>query len=253
MTQELRRFSPTDLGKLVNKILVENFPDIFNTEFTAEMEDELDKIEEGEADWVEVLNDFYTPFQEDLKRVESITKDIKKQTVEQTDEICDKCGSPMVIKYGRNGRFLACSAYPKCKNTKPLNGEVEKTDRKCPNCGAPMEIRRGRFGRFLACSRYPECKTTESVTTGVKCPEKDCTGEIVERTTRKNRVFFSCSRYPKCKFSSWSKPVAVACEACGNGYMVEKSTQAKGNYLYCPHCKHHQTEKDPEPVGAALK
>jgi DNA topoisomerase-1 len=238
---------------LVNKILVENFPDIFNTEFTAEMENELDKIEEGESDWVEVLKDFYEPFAEDLKKVDAITKEIKKQTVEQTDEICDKCGSPMVIKYGRNGRFLACSGYPKCKNTKPLNGEVEKTDRMCPKCGSPMEVRRGRFGRFLACSRYPECKTTESVSTNVKCPEKDCGGEILERTSKRGRIFFSCSRYPNCKFSSWSKPVSTPCPSCGHAFMVEKSSQAKGQYLYCPGCKHHQSEKEPEVEETATR
>jgi DNA topoisomerase-1 len=253
VNQEQKRFSPTDLGKLVNKILVENFPDIFNTEFTAEMEDELDKIEEGNADWIEVLKDFYEPFAEDLKKVDAITKEIKKQTVEQTDEICDKCGKPMVIKYGRNGRFLACSGYPECKNTKPLNGEVEKTDKKCPKCGSPMEIRRGRFGRFLACSRYPECKTTESVSTNVKCPEKDCGGEILERTSKRGRIFYSCSHYPKCKFSSWSKPVSTPCPACGHPYMVEKSSQAKGQYLYCPNCKHSQSEKEPETAEASIR
>ncbi len=246
VNQEQKRFKPTDLGKLVNKILVENFPDIFNTEFTAEMEEELDKIEEGDADWIEVLKDFYEPFAEDLKKVEAITKDIKKQTVEQTDEICDKCGRPLVIKYGRNGRFLACSGYPECKNTKPLNGEVEKTDKKCPNCGAPMEIRRGRFGRFLACSRYPECKTAESISTDVKCPEKNCDGEILERTSKRGRVFYSCSRYPKCKFVSWYRPVNVSCPACGHYYMLEKSSRAKGQYLYCPSCKHSQSEKESE-------
>jgi DNA topoisomerase-1 len=241
---EQRRFQPTDLGKMVSKILVENFEDIFNTDFTAEMEEELDRIEEGSENWVEVLSEFYSAFSEDLKRVEANSKDIKKQTIEETDEICDKCGSPMVIKYGRNGRFLACSAYPECKNTKPLENEVEKTDKKCPNCGAPMEIRRGRFGRFLACTNYPECKTTMSISTGVKCPEKGCTGEIMERTSKKGRVFYSCSRYPKCKFSMWTKPVNKACPECNNYYMVEKHSQAKGNYLFCPACKYTIVEEE---------
>ena len=248
ITLEKRRFQPTDLGKVVNKILVENFADIFNTDFTAEMESELDRIEDGSENWVSVLNEFYTPFKEDLDRVEANTKKIKKQTIEKTDEICDKCGSPMVIKYGRNGRFLACSAYPDCKNTKPLGNEVEKIDKKCPNCGSPMEIRQGRFGRFVACSRYPECKTTASVSTGVKCPEENCTGEILERKSRKGRVFYSCSRYPECNFSLWSKPVNHPCPACGYKFMVEKSTQAKGDHLYCPNCKHRAVESEPEKV-----
>ncbi|MCP4581560.1 MAG: type I DNA topoisomerase [candidate division Zixibacteria bacterium] len=246
ITLEKRRFQPTDLGKVVNKILVENFADIFNTAFTAEMENELDRIEEGSEEWVNVLNEFYSPFEEDLKRVEANTKKIKKQTMEKTDEVCDKCGSAMVIKFGRNGRFLACSAYPDCKNTKPLGDEVEKIDKKCPNCGSPMEIRQGRFGRFVACSKYPDCKTTESVSTGVKCPEDGCTGEILERTSRKGKIFFSCSRYPDCKFSLWSKPVNHPCPACGKSFMVEKSTQAKGDHLYCQSCKHRVVEAELE-------
>lgn len=244
-----RRFKPTDLGKMVNKILVENFADIFNIDFTAEMEGELDRIEDGTENWVEVLSEFYAPFSDDLKRVEANTKNIKKQTIEKTDEICDKCGSPMVIKYGRNGRFFACSAYPDCKNTKPLEAEVEKTDKVCPNCGSPMEIRRGRFGRFMACANYPSCKTTMSISTGVKCPEKGCSGEILERTSRKGKVFFSCSRYPDCTFSLWSKPVNHACPSCGNSYLLEKHTQAKGDYLYCPICKHKVQEQELEAVS----
>lgn len=243
-----RRFKPTDLGKAVNKILVENFPDIFNVDFTAEMESELDSIEEGEADWVDVLKAFYETFEEDVKRVAGKTGDIKKNMVEKTNEICDKCGAPMVIKFGRNGRFLACSNYPECKNTRPLENEIEKTDKICPNCGSPMVIKRGRFGRFIACVRYPECKTTASVSTHVKCPEKGCDGEIVERSSRRGKLFYSCSNYPKCKFSSWNKPVPTACPQCGNSYMVEKTSAATGPFLVCPVCKHRLSEKEAEPV-----
>jgi DNA topoisomerase-1 len=143
----------------------------------------------------------------------------------------------MVIKFGRNGRFLACSAYPDCKNTKPLEGEVEKIDRKCPACGAPMEVRHGRFGRFIACSKYPECKTTLKLTTGVKCPREGCDGELVERNSKRGK-FYSCSKYPDCKYSVSSKPVAQPCPACGFAFMVEKSTQTHGDHLYCTNCKH---------------
>lgn len=243
-----KRFKPTDLGKIVTKILVENFEDIFNTDFTAKMEEELDRIEDGNEDWVKVLKEFFDPFSSNLKRVEANSKDIKKQTIEETDEICDKCGSTMVIKFGRNGRFLACSAYPDCKNTRPLDNEVEKTDKICPNCGSPMEIRIGRFGRFMACSKYPECKTTQSIPSGVNCPEDGCDGEILERSSRKGKIFFSCSRYPDCKFSLWSKPVNKECPSCGNKYMVEKNTQAKGDHLYCPVCKHRLFEEETEKV-----
>lgn len=246
--QTERRFKPTDLGRAVNKILIEHFPDIFNVDFTAEMESELDSIEEGKANWVEVLRSFYETFEEDVKKVSGKIGDIKKKMMEKTSEVCDKCGSPMVIKYGRNGRFLACSKYPECRNTRPLDNEVEKTDKTCPNCGSPMVIRRGRFGRFIACSKYPDCKTTTSVSTGVKCPEKGCDGEIVERSSRKGRLFYSCSRYPKCKFSSWAKPIPSACPACGNSYIVERTT-ARGSYLSCPACKNRLNEPEKEPVA----
>ncbi len=246
--QSERRFMPTDLGRAVNKILIEHFPDIFNVDFTAEMESELDSIEEGKAEWVEVLKSFYETFEEDVKKVAGKISDIKKNMMEKTNEVCDKCGSPMVIKYGRNGRFLACSKYPECKNTRPLENDVEKTDKICPNCGSPMVIRRGRFGRFIACIKYPECKTTASVSTGVKCPEKNCDGEIVERSSRKGRLFYSCSRYPKCKFSSWAKPIPKTCPACGNSYLVERTT-ARGSYISCPVCKNRVSEPEKETVA----
>jgi DNA topoisomerase-1 len=191
--EDKRRFMPTDLGKMVNKILIANFPDIFSEEFTAKMEGELDKIEEGEYTWVETLNEFYGPFKTDLDKAMAKKDKIRKQTEEKTDEKCDKCGKPMVVKIGRNGKFLACSGYPDCKNTKSLENDIEEIDEKCPNCGAPMQIRRGRFGRYIACSRYPECKTTKSIPTGVKCPEPGCGGDLVEKTSRKGKVFFVVS------------------------------------------------------------
>ena len=153
----------------------------------------------------------------------------------------------MVIKFGRNGRFLACSAYPDCKNTRPLEGEVEKIDKKCPKCGSPMEIKQGRFGRFIACSNYPECKTTESVSTGVKCPKGGCSGELVERSSRRGK-FYACSRYPDCKYSVSSKPVSKPCPACGYNFMVEKSTKIKGDHLYCTNCKHRVVLEEAEVV-----
>jgi DNA topoisomerase-1 len=251
INQDNRRFIPTDLGKMVNKILIANFPDIFSEEFTARMEGELDKVEEGSYTWVETLNDFYGPFKADLDKAVKHKAKIKKQTEEKTDEICEKCGSPMVIKIGRNGRFLACSAYPECKNTKSLENEIETIDEKCPNCGAPMQIRRGRFGRFIACSNYPECKTTKSISTGVKCPEPGCGGDIVEKTSRKGKVFFSCSNYPKCEHSSWYRPVNRKCDSCGYPYMVERTSKAKGDFLACPKCRAVVHIESAEPVITA--
>ena len=158
----------------------------------------------------------------------------------------------MIIKIGKNGRFMACSGYPKCKNTKSLENEIEPSDQKCPNCGSPMNIRRGRFGRYIACSRYPECKTTLSIPTGVKCPEPGCGGDIVERTSRKGKVFFSCSNYPKCEHSSWYRPVNRKCDSCGYPYLVEKSSKAKGEYLACPKCKAAISVATPEATEAIV-
>ena len=249
VSSDKRRFAPTDLGKTVNKILVTNFPVIFSEEFTAQMEEELDKIEEGSYTWVNTLYDFYKPFKENLDKVEANTAKIRKSTEEKTDEICEKCGSPMIIKIGRNGRFLACSNYPECKNTRSLESESEPIDKLCPNCGSPMQIRRGRFGRYIACSRFPECKTTMSIPTGVKCPEPGCGGDIVERTSRKGKVFFSCSNYPKCEHSSWYRPVNKKCDSCGFPYMVERTSKAKGDFLACPKCKAVVEIVSPEAVA----
>ena len=249
VSQDKRRFSPTDLGKMVNGILITNFPDIISEEFTARMESELDKIEDGSYTWVEALNDFYGPFKSDLDKALSRKDKIKKQTEEKTDEICEKCGRPMVIKIGRNGKFLACSGYPDCKNTRSLKNNVETIDEKCPTCGSPMQIRRGRFGRFIACSNYPECKTTKNIPIGVKCPEPGCGGEIVERSSRKGKIFFSCSNYPRCQHSSWYKPVNRRCDSCGYPYLVERRSKARGEYLACPKCRAVVAIEAPEAVA----
>ncbi len=238
ISSEKRRFSPTELGKTVNKILITNFSDIFSEEFTARMEEELDKVEDGSYHWVDVLNNFYKPFKIDLDRAEASKDRIRKAAEEETNEVCEKCGKPMIIKHSRNGRFLACSGYPDCRNTKSLQDDVEEIDEKCPNCGSPMQIRRGRFGRFIACTNYPQCKTTKSVSTGVKCPEEGCPGNLVERTTRRGKPFFSCSEYPACEHSIWYRPVKIECDSCGFPYMMEKSTKTRGEHLACPKCKH---------------
>lgn len=239
--KEKKKLFPTELGKTVNRILVENFPELFDVGFTAEMEEELDRIEEGEDDWVKVLKDFYTPFKSILEEAEKKRKEIKSTTQEKTEEICEKCGSPMVIKWGRHGRFLACSAYPKCKNTKPLNNNEQNhiTEEKCELCGSPMVLKNGRFGKFLACSRYPECKNTKPYSLGILCP-KGCGGFIVEKKSRRGKIFFGCSNYPKCDFAAWDKPVKENCPQCGANFMVLKETKKKGEYLLCLKCKYEK-------------
>ncbi len=247
-----RRLTPTQLGETVNRILIENFPDLFNVEFTAEMEEELDRIALGEDDWKTVMADFYEPFKGVLKEVMGRAAEIKASTQEKSDKKCDKCGKPMIVKWSRTGQFLACSGYPECRNTMPLNGngEIEETGETCEKCGAAMVLRTGRFGPFLACSGYPKCKNTRAVSTGVKCPEEGCKGVLVQRMSKKKKVFYSCSRYPECTYATWDKPVKKKCPACDHPFMVEKNTKAKGEHLLCPSCKHVIAEEEPDKVPA---
>jgi DNA topoisomerase-1 len=243
---EDRKLHATELGEAVNKLLSEYFKDIINYKFTAKMEDELDKIAEGKIDYLKVMNDFYIPFNTDLEHLNTKTKEIKESLQEITEIECEKCGSKMMIKWGRNGRFLSCSNYPKCKNAKPLPGEQQEHDelaegKVCNLCGAPMVVKSSRFGKFLGCSRYPECKNIMPITLGIKCP-KCSEGEIVERKAQKSRKkFYGCSRYPDCDFISNYKPVNSKCVSCGNPYLLEKYTKKKGSYLECPECKHKIT------------
>jgi DNA topoisomerase-1 len=235
-----RRLVPTELGFAVIKILVDNFEKLFDVSFTANMEEELDEVEEGKIDWTEVLDEFYRPFASTLDSLKGKTREIKASMTEATDEKCENCGSPMIIKWGRNGRFLACSDYPRCKTTRPLNAEEEEevvTDQKCEKCGGAMVVKTGRFGKFLGCKNYPECRFTMPLSTGTSCPREGCDGQIVERRSKRGRTFYGCSRYPKCDFVSWNKPVNRPCKACGHPYLVEKTTKVKGFHHYCPSCK----------------
>ncbi len=226
---EKGKFHPTELGFLVNDLLVVNFPDILNIEFTALMEENLDKIEEGEKGWVEALKEFYIPFEKDLAMAKVSMRDVKREQI-PTDAVCEKCGSKMVKRWGKRGYFLACSSYPKCRYTREVeeNGENQKmeTDVKCEKCGSPMVIKNGKFGRFLACSNYPTCKSTQSLNTGVGCPQQGCEGMLVERRTRKGRTFYSCSNYPQCTFALWDKPVPERCPQCDASFLIEKQMKA---------------------------
>jgi DNA topoisomerase-1 len=222
---ESKKLKPGQIAYTVNDILVEHFPKIVDYAFTAKMEEDLDQIAEGKTEWVPVLKDFYGPFHENLLTKERAVKKTKPAD-KPTDQVCEKCGSPMVVRSGRFGEFLACSGFPACKNTKPLaqngNGEAisaeaETTDEKCPTCGAPMVVKRGRFGPFLSCSKYPDCKTIKKIErkTGVKCPQCD-QGDIVEKHGKSGKPFFGCNRYPDCKFALWQKPTGEKCPACGS-------------------------------------
>jgi DNA topoisomerase-1 len=229
------RFFPTELGCLVNDLLVVSFPDIFDIEFTAQMEENLDKIEDGDKGWVETLREFYRPFAKDLEMAKVSMRDVKKELI-PTEVVCERCGSPMVKRWGKRGYFLACSTYPKCRFTREVEENAENqvaNGSPCEKCGNPMVVKTGRFGRFLACSNYPTCKFTKPIETGVRCPQEGCGGMIVERRTRKGKVFFSCSNYPRCTFAMWDKPIPEKCPQCDHPYLVEK--QGKGGAVVrCP-------------------
>jgi DNA topoisomerase-1 len=231
------RLAPTELGVVVNGLLLKSFPDILNTAFTAQMEEQLDEVEEGAADWIKLLRDFYVPFERDLTRAKLEMRDIKREE-EPTQEVCEKCGKPMVIKWGRNGHFLACSGYPDCRNTKEYTRNPDGTlnvlpttrpsDQTCPTCSSPMVVRRGRFGEFLACSRYPDCKTTSPISLGVACPKPNCGGYLTEKRSKRGKTFFGCSNYSKskCDFVSWDRPIPKACPQCGAPFVVQKVTRS---------------------------
>jgi len=241
---EKGRFSPTELGFLVNDLLVINFPDILDVEFTAQMEENLDKIEEEEKGWIETLKEFYVPFQKDLERAKASMRDVKREQI-QTDAVCERCGSKMVKRWGKRGYFLACSSYPKCRFTREVeeNAEArEETEARCEKCGSPMVIKSGRFGRFLACSNYPDCKFTQSLDTGVKCPQEGCGGSLVERRTRKGKTFYSCTNYPQCTFALWDKPIPEKCPQCDYPFLTEKQGKG-GTTKRCPQkCGYRESE-----------
>ena len=213
------KFKPTELGIMVSDILKAGFPDILDIKFTANMENKLDEIEQGTIDRKTLLLDFYARLQDRLKLAVKDIKDIKGTSV-PTDIKCEKCGRPMVIKFGRFGKFLACSGYPECKNTKelavhtkegatiePAASETTETSILCDKCGRPMVIKNGRFGKFLACSGYPECKNTKPMPlkSNIPCPT-GCGGYLSLKRTKKGRKFYGCSNYPDCNYVTWNLP-----------------------------------------------
>jgi len=292
-------FFPTELGFLVNDLLVKNFPEILDVQFTALMENNLDQIEEGKQEWTKVLEDFYQPFAQTLDRARAEMKQVRGKGV-KTDIVCPTCGKPMTIRIGKNGPFLACSGYPACKQTQnfvrdekgkiqpvtvetsqsdpsgkecslcgkpmvvrkgrfgsfwacsgypdcketqPISSEgkpadsLPKTvsDQVCPKCGGPMVVKKNRFGgTFLACEKYPKCKSTLPVTTEFPCPTPGCSGMLVSRVARKKGMkFFGCSRYPECKLMIWGKPVMEPCPQCQAPFLVEKTTKKDGTVWSC--------------------
>jgi DNA topoisomerase-1 len=237
-----RIFHPTQLGMAVYKFLISNFDEFFNVQFTANMENSLDKIEYGEVDRQNLLSEYYGSIQKLIGNINY--KEAKEKISEDTNIKCEKCGSKMIIKWGKNGQFLACSNFPECKNIKSFfrsdDGQIKiiepkKLEEKCPKCNSALILKEGRYGKFIACSNYPKCKFTKPFTLGIKCPEcKD--GEITEKRNKKGKYFFSCTNYPECKFITNFKPIELSCPKCGNYYLEERKTKTKGNFKKCPQC-----------------
>src|SRR5690349_15958644 len=300
------RFKPTMLGRmLVDRLLSPAFDDILDVEYTRNLEEDLDKIEEGSSNYKKTLGSFYKKFEKDLKRASKEMINLKEGVEPDPAVACDKCGKPMVIKAGKFGLFLACSGYPECENTRELEtpepgAEGEGLDETCENCGRPMAMKRGRFGQFLACTGYPECKTTRKIittkqgmtaakpdqildekcpkcesnlvlkqgrfgeftactsyptckyvkqkTTGVLCPKDQ--GDIVERKSRRGKVFYGCANYPDCDFTLWNKPVAEKCPDCGAPFLVEKITKKHGRQLVCNNeeCSYARQAEELQPA-----
>lgn len=199
VTLENRRFVPTELGEIVISLLSEFFPEIIDVEFTAKMENDLDEIEKGRENWVKIIDDFYQKFSVNLDKAEKEMETVEIQD-EYAGEDCKRCGAPMVIKWGRFGKFMACSNFPDCRNTKPILKEIGVT---CPKCNQ---------------------------------------GQVVERRTKKRRIFYGCSRYPECDFVSWDKPVPKPCPKC-NGVLVEKKAK-KQTLIQCMNCDYQETEQE---------
>jgi len=236
------RLRPEELGVVVNDLLVQHFPEVLNVQFTADMEEKLDQIAEGTKPWVETVREFYGPFSGYLSKATAEMRDVKRE--ERPTEIeCERCHRKLVIKWGRNGRFLACPGYPECKNTKEFREDADgtiivvpketETSEVCEKCGSPMVIKTGRFGRFLACSGYPACKTTRSLGTGVMCPKPDCGGQLLEKRTKKGRIFYSCANYPKCDYALWERPVPKPCPQCRAPFVVQKTARGAEPRAHC--------------------
>jgi len=239
VAKEDGRLSPSDLGALVTERLVRHFPRILDVDFTAKMEESLDGIEEGKQNWVELLERFYTDFRVDISKALREMKDIREQA-EETDRVCERCGKKMVAKWGRNGRFLACSGYPDCRNTAEIDeghgsDDAALADVECEECGKPMVRKRGRFGEFLACTGYPSCRATRSMPTGIACLAPGCGGELVQRRTKTGRVFYGCSEYEAkgCGFVVWGTPVEGECPRCHASFLVAGSKRRGSRTFKC--------------------
>ena len=232
--REKGKFIPTEIGLFVNGYLIKNFPDLMEFKFTANLEEKLDLISEGEQDWLEYLRSYYPLLDKDLKEAEESEGVLG--TGIPLEDTCPDCGKKLVIKQGRFGRFKACSGYPDCTFKENMQKkEVKMLDEDCPECGSKLVVRHGRYGPFVACSNYPACKyiKSEKKDTGIACPEEGCEGTLIQRKTRKGKIFYGCSAFPKCKHATWDEPVERPCPECGRHFVLKKNPIKGQPHFYC--------------------
>lgn len=241
VTLTQKRFTPTDVGRVVNKFLTDYFQNYVDYDFTARLEDDLDAVARGEIEWVPLLQRFWTPFH---ALVQSTQDSVKRSDVtqEKIDEPCPKCGKPLAIRLGRRGRFIGCTAYPECDYTRPLADVAQPEpeilpDRSCPRCGGELALKQSRFGKFIGCRNYPTCKYTEPLQkpedTGITCPQCQ-QGSLLKKRARSGRFFYSCARYPDCRYAVFNEPVAENCPKCQWPILTLKTTQRLGTVKLCP-------------------
>jgi DNA topoisomerase-1 len=258
---EKRAFFAEDIGLVVNELLSNHFSRYVDYDFTAQFEEQLDAVARGEKQWKPLLKEYWEPFVALLRQKDA---EISKGdlTTEETDKTCPQCGKPLVVKLGRAGKFLACSGFPDCRHTEPLEGaereEPEVSDQKCDKCGAPMLVKNGRYGKFLACSAYPQCKNIQPLVKpkalGIACPNCD-SGELMEKKSRYGKIFYSCNQYPRCTYALWDLPLAQPCPKCHFPLTVEKTTKREGTLRKCPQpeCDFKEVLVAPEKKPAADK
>lgn len=260
---EKKRFTPTDTGEVVNRFLTEHFTQYVDYQFTSLLEDKLDEISHGSRDWVPVMEEFWSGFNAQLEEKKALKR--SDVTHEALDEACPKCGKGLIVRLGKRGRFIGCSAYPECDYTRDLNETAEQKaeevpqiieDRVCPDDGGQLVVKAGRYGKFIGCANYPKCKHIEPLEKprdmGVTCPECKV-GSLIERKSRYGKLFYSCNTYPKCKYATWNPPVAETCPQCQWPVLTLKTTKRRGLEKVCPQkeCGYSVQLQTPEQVAAA--
>ena len=239
-----KRFSPTDVGRIVSRFLTDYFTRYVDYKFTAQLEDTLDAVARGEREWIPLLDEFWQPF---IKQIHDIDEQVQRKdvTTQILEDKCPKCTKPLSLRLGKRGRFIGCTAYPECDYTQDVGAAAgEKAEpevvegRTCPECKGALHIKVGRYGRFIGCSSYPACKFMEPlekpVDTGVDCP-KCHAAKILQRKSRKGKIFYSCASYPKCDYALWNEPIDKACPQCAWPLLTVKETKRSGRQIVCPH------------------